>query len=455
MSTLGRLLGGLMTRVRSRGMAPDPVPEARNAAAADALYQKCLQLSESGALEGARECYGKLLDLEPSHARGRNNLGVLHQRRGEFETAARCFETAARADPRLAEPHVNLGNLHDIRGDPDGAVLRYRRALEIDPGYVHAHCCLAQALLATGCYEEGWEELEWRWRAEGADAQRLPPFPQPLWDGSQDLAGARILLHAEQGYGDAIQFIRYAPLIAARGARVIAICDPALATLFRSVPGVDSIVEPGEPLPDFDYHAPLMSLPRALRTTLATIPAPIPYVAPEPAAVETWRERLSTHGASLKVGLAWSGSTTFIAAAMKACPLDRLAPLASTPGCHFFSLQKGEAASDLRQPGPWSGRIADYTGDLRDFADTAALVSALDLVISIDTAAAHLAGALGKPVWLLLAAVPDWRWLPRAGASAWYPTATLFRQVTEGDWTSVVREVSRALAERAGVAGAV
>ena len=209
-----------------------------------ALFQRCVQLSENAELDLACDCYRRLLHLDPSHAKGHNNLGVLHQRRGDFQAAARCFEDAARIDPGLAEPHVNLGNLHDIRGDPDGAVSCYRRALRIDPGYAQAHCCLAQALLATGRYEEGWEEFEWRWRT-GDASLRLPPFPQPLWDGSQDIAGKRVLLHAEQGYGDAIQFIRYAPMIAARGARVIALCDPALTALFRSVPGVESVGEPG------------------------------------------------------------------------------------------------------------------------------------------------------------------------------------------------------------------
>ena len=447
MSMLTRLIGGLMTRVRRRKSAAAASPHAPDAAAVDALFQECVKLSGDARLAEACDCYRRLLERDPLHAKGHNNLGVLHQRRGEFASAARCFEEAARIDPKLAEPHVNLGNLHDIRGDPDTAVSSYRRALAIDPDYVHAHCCLAQALLATGGYEEGWGEFEWRWRSADT-ALRLPPVAQPVWDGSQDIAGKRVLLHAEQGYGDAIQFIRYAPLVAARGARVLAICDPALSTLFRAVPGVDWVGEPGQPLADFDYHVPLMSLPRAFRTTVDTIPARVPYIVPEPAAVDAWRDRLSGVTASFKVGLAWAGRPAFIAAAMKVCPLERLVPLLDVPGCVFFSLQKGDAAAELTQSGPWSGRIIDHTGELRDFSDTAALMSALDLVISIDTAAAHLAGALGKPVWVLLAAVPDWRWLDRAGAARWYPTATLFRQRTEGDWTDVVADLRRALVER-------
>jgi hypothetical protein len=237
-------------------------------------------------------------------------------------------------------------------------------------------------------------------------------------------------------------------MVAARGAHVIAACDPALTRLFLSVSGIASIAEPGKPLPGFDYHAPLMSLPRAFRTTVPTIPADIPYVAPDPAALEAWRGKLAaTPG--LKVGLAWSGRPTFIAAAMKACPLERLEPLLAVPGCQFFSLQKGAGAAQLRQPGPWANKVIDCTEELRDFHDTAALVGALDLVISIDTAVAHLAGALGKPVWIMLSAVPDWRWSPRAGAGRWYPTATLFRQRIEGEWTGVVDDVGQALARHA------
>ena len=447
MSTLARLIGGFMSRVRRGARVPERASP--NTEAVNALFQQCVAYAGEGRFEAARDGYLRLLEIDPGHAKARNNLGVLHQRAGDFAGAGRCFEEAASIDPRLAEPHVNLGNLLDIQGDPDAAASCYRRALEIDPGYVHAHCCLAQALLATGCYEQGWQEFEWRWRI-GDPALALPPLSRPMWDGSQEIAGKRMLIYAEQGYGDAIQFIRYAPLVADRGARVIAVCDPALSRLFRGVAGVESVAEPGTPLPEFDYHAPLMSLPRAFGTTVETIPATVPYIAPDRAAIEAWRSRLGAHPGRLRIGLAWAGRPTFVAASMKACPLDRLAPLLDVPDCEFVSLQKGEAAAELRQPGPWSGKVTDLTAELRDFSDTAALIGALDLVISIDTAAAHLAGALGKPVWLLLAAHPDWRWLPRGGAARWYPTARLFRQRVDGDWTSVVSAAVRALREGAG-----
>jgi len=448
-STLARLFGDLIARIRKPASGAAQEQAAGAAAEADALFRRCVQLADSAQLDLACDCYRRLLELHPRHAKAANNLGVLRQRRGELAAATACFNEAARIDPGLAEPHVNLGNLMDIQGDSDAAARHYRRALQIDPGYAHAHCCLAQALLAMGQYQTGWEEYEWRWRSDDPKF-RLPSLPQPLWDGSQDVAGKRVLLHAEQGYGDAIQFIRYAALMAARGARVIVICDAALRSLFRTAPGVEAVLELGEVLPDFAYHAPFMSLPRGFGTTVETIPSQVPYLFPDREAVEAWRARLAGHGRRLNIGLAWAGRPSFVAAKMKSCPLERLAQLLRTPDCAFFSLQKGEAAADLKGLDAGDSPVVDYTAGLRDFGDTAALVAALDIVITVDTAAAHLAGALGKPVWVLLAAVPDWRWLPQAGALKWYPTALLFRQQAAGEWGSVVDEVEQALRRRAG-----
>lgn len=448
MSTLARLLGSLIARIRAPGARPTQDRAEETAAGAAALFERCMQLADNAQFDRACDCYRRLLELDPRHSKACNNLGILHQRRGDLAAATQCFNDSIRFDPGLAEPHVNLGNLMDIQGDPDAAARHYRRALEIDPGHAHAHRCLAQALLAMGQYESGWEEYEWRWRA-GDPQFRPPPFQQPLWDGSQDIAGKRVLLHAEQGFGDAIQFIRYATLVAARGAKVFVICDAALRTLLQTVPGVESVVEPGRVLPGFEFHAPLMSLPKAFRTTVESIPVQVPYVFPDPGLVEAWRGRLSGQAGRLKIGLAWAGRPTFVAAGMKSCPLERLAALLDTADCAFFSLQKGEAAADLKRLVGGGAPVADYTDALHDFADTAALIAALDIVISIDTAAAHVAGALGKPVWVLLAAVPDWRWLPRAGALKWYPTARLFRQRTAGAWESVVAEVRQALQHEA------
>ena len=420
--------------------------ESHDARAIGNLYGECCRLAASAQTEQACACYRQLLARDPAHARAHNNLGVLLQRRGELAAAERSYREAMQHDPMLAEPHVNLGNLHDIGGATEAAVLCYRRALEIDPRYARAHCALAQALLALGDFREGWEEYEWRWQDESRAAP-VPRFTAPLWDGSQKLAGRRVLLHAEQGYGDAMQFIRYAPLLAERGAVVLAICDPALERLFRTVPDVEAVVEAGQPLPEFDYQVPLMSLPRGFGTTLDTIPQRVPYFRPDDSAVKKWRARLGDGNARLKVGLAWTGRPTHAGAAVRSCPLPAIAPLLDAPGCEFVSLQKGDAAAALHAAG-WSPHpVADYTAELGDFFDTAALVAALDVVVSVDTAIAHLAGALGKPLWLLLPAVPEWRWLPPGAAQKWYPTARLFRQEAEGDWPGVIGRVRRALAE--------
>ncbi|MCC7486886.1 MAG: glycosyltransferase family protein [Burkholderiales bacterium] len=444
MSMLGRLVAELLGRAGGRPQAGEDPPPPPATGARDALYARCRELASRGDAELAAECYRRVLQLDPGHSGANNNLGILLQQRGEMAAAAACYGEAARLDPAASEPHINLGNLHDIAGDSRAAAHCYRNALAIDPGNAQAHCALAQALLALGEYERGWEEFEWRWRVDDPRS-RPPALPGPRWDGREPLGGRRLMLYAEQGYGDAIQFVRYAPLAAGLGARVIATCDPALVRLFRTVPGIAEVVEPGSPLPAFDRHAPLMSLPRAFRTTVATIPAEVPYLVPDPRAVEAWRGRLARHGSRLKVGLAWSGRPSFVAAVMKSCPPEMMDVLAATPGFSFFSLQKRGAGGGEEAP---AGRaIVDFTREFADFHDTAAFIAALDVVISIDTAVAHLAGALGRPVWVMLAAVPDWRWLPQAGALRWYPSARLFRQPRPGQWAPVVAEIQRALGE--------
>lgn len=442
------LLKELLTKIRRQnhrvadgghqGAATDP----------NSLFLRCIQLSDSRQFDLACNCYREVLRLDPLHAKACNNLGILCQRRGEMETAIALFNEAIRIDHSLAEPHVNLGNLYQEKGDLMSAVQHYQCAIRTEPEYAHAHCCLGEALLAMGQHETGWIEYEWRWKA-GDPNLRLPPVYQPLWDGTQDIAHKRVLLHTEQGFGDAIQFIRYAPLVAARKASVIVICHEALRALFQTVPGVQSVATPAQPLPDFDYHVPLMSLPRTFKTTLKTIPSQIPYLSAAPSAIEAWRKRLAPYADLLKIGLVWMGSATFIAAKLKSCPVEQLAMLVDAPKCAFFSLQMGEAAAEVKKFNVNGCAVIDHTGALGNFSDTAAFVSALDVVITIDTAVAHLAGALGKRVWVLLAHFPDWRWLPEGGAFKWYPTARLFKQHTEDDWGSVMAEVKRSLLQLA------
>jgi hypothetical protein len=253
-----------------------------------------------------------------------------------------------------------------------------------------------------------------------------------------------MLVYSEQGIGDTIQFVRYAPLLARRGARVILQCQPELKPLFQSLEGVDCVLSTSEALPPFDVQAPLLSLPLALGTTLESIPAQVPYLKADPALAEAWRAKLAPAGRCLKVGLAWAGNPKHRNDRNRSMPLSVLAPLAGVGGVRFYSLQKGDAAGQAKGPPPGMD-LVDLTQELNDFADTAAFVANLDLVISVDTAAVHLAGAMAKPVWTLLPFFSDWRWLLDREDSPWYPTMRLFRQRTRGEWGGVVERVVKEL----------
>jgi hypothetical protein len=259
------------------------------------------------------------------------------------------------------------------------------------------------------------------------------------WDGSSP-GGKTILLYTEQGFGDAIQFVRFATLLAALGARVIVRCQPELRRLLQATPGVYAVFTPGEPLPPLDLHCALLGLPRLLGITLDTLPAAMPYIQPDQEVAARWRSRVNTGGAGLKVGLVWGSQSPNPDAPLKSATLQAFAPLISVRAARFYSLQIGEAARQAV-----SLPITDLTQEIRDFADTAGLISSLDLTISVDTSVAHLAGAMGKPVWTLLPHVPDWRWEPDSPVSKWYPTMRLYRQPRRGDWASPITDVGRDL----------
>jgi hypothetical protein len=319
------------------------------------------------------------------------------------------------------------------------------RAIGLRPDLAIIHWNRAIALLLEGRLTEGWAEAEWRFAYTPALRR---DFPQPAWDGRSDLAGRTILLHAEQGLGDAIQFCRYAPMVAARGGgdRVVLECQPELAALLTTAPGVAQVVRRGDPLPPFELHCPLLSLPHRFGTTLATIPAAVPYLTPDPDKVRAWQSRLAADGPGRKVGLAWAGSPGHANDRQRSCRLSDFAPLANVPGVTFYSLQLGPTGEQATNPPPGL-RLLDPTADLRNFADTAALVANLDLVISVDTAVVHLAGALAKPTWVLLPFNPDWRWLRDREDSPWYPTMRLFRQSERGNWKSTIERVASELRE--------
>ncbi len=285
-----------------------------------------------------------------------------------------------------------------------------------------------------GRLEEAWPEYEWRWQ----DQNRVPAvFQKPVWKG-ESLAGRTILVHTEQGFGDSLQFVRYARLLHQRGARVVVTCEKSLVRLFRECPGIEQVVPKGTEVPPFDMHSPLMSLPGILRTGVTTIPADVPYLHPNQALAETWRRELQLLP-GFKIGIAWQGSVHHKDDARRSVPLHQFASLAGLAGVRLFSLQVGPGTKQLDGA---SFSITPVGERFNDFADTAAAVSALDLVITVDTAIAHLAGALGIPVWVALPVAPDWRWLLDREDSPWYPTMRLFRQRTWGDWSEVFGRIT-------------
>jgi Flp pilus assembly protein TadD len=390
-----------------------------------------------GREDEALEHYRQAVALDPALPEAHFNLAVALQKRGDKAEALRCYRVALQGRPDLAVAHLNLGLLLEEREEVEDAIAAYRAAIGLEQDLVEAHVNLGMQLLLAGRLAEGWPEYEWRLRyPEYAAAAGVP-----RWDGA-DAGGRTILLDAEQGYGDAIQFVRYAPLVAARGARVVLRCAPELAGLLRAAPGVADAVARGGATPSFDLHCPLPSLPGVFGTTLDSVPAGVPYVFADSAKAARWQARLAGDGR--KIGLVWASQSGHRTAAAKSLPLQALAPLAEVPGLQFYSLQLGEAARQLQSPPPGL-RVEDLGRELADFSDTAAVMANLDLVISVDTATAHLAGALARPAWTLLKFAPDWRWLLGREDCPWYPTMRLFRQEREGDWRGTVERLAGAL----------
>ncbi len=377
---------------------------------------------------------------KPEHAGAYNNLGLAYLSLGRHAEAEAAIGEALALRADLAESWCNLGVVYHARNELDKAEQFYRRAQELKPDISKVRMNLGMIALTRGDFRSGWQDYEWRW--ERAPMQKRD-FAQPQWQG-EPLNGARILLHAEQGYGDTLQFLRYLPLVQQAGGTVVLEMQPRMVQMARALPGVAAVVAQNAPLPEFDVHAPLMSLPVALGTTLETIPDKVPYlVVPEEArrkaaAIDWARE-------GVKVGLVWSGNPTFLhdAYRFRTVGLAALEPLLQVEGAHFYSLQLGEEAARQAQA---TGRIVDLSEVTEDMADTAAQIEQLDLVISVDTSVLHLAGALGKPTWALLPYTADWRWLLNRSDTPWYPTVRLYRQQEPGQWAPVVEAVRAALA---------
>jgi tetratricopeptide (TPR) repeat protein len=396
-----------------------------------------LRRHEEAALE-----YRKAIQLKPKSSSGWMNLGSALRNLRRFDDAKDACRRAIELSPDSPMERYNLGVVHLDLCEIEQAIASFREAVALKPEMPLPHWGLALALLANGDLEQGWKEYEWRWDCTQFHPTR-PSFTQPPWDGSA-LDGKTILLYCEQGMGDAIQFVRYASLLAERGARVIVQCQPSMRRLFATVPGVIATHSPPELLPEFDVHFPLLSLPRMIGTTLQNVPASVPYLFADAEKVEAWKQKLPPTAGRLKVGLVWAGNPEHQRDHDRSISLATLAPLADAGEVTFVSLQKGAAA--LQSPAPPAGmQLLDYTADLADFADTAGLIANLDLVISVDTSVAHLAAAMGKTVWTLLPFAPDWRWLLGRSDSPWYPTMRLFRQPSPGDWGSPIRALAEDL----------
>jgi Flp pilus assembly protein TadD len=406
---------------------------------AEAYCNLGIALRDQGQLDAAIAAYRQGIALLPNLPEVHNNLANALGEKGQLDEAVAVYRQALVMRPNFPEAHYGLGNALWENGRVEEAIAAYRQALVQKPDFPDAHVNIALALLARGDFLSGWEEYEWRLKGKDAPSL-LRNFTQPRWDGGL-LDGRTLLLHAEQGFGDAIQFIRYLPWVIQRGGNIIIECQPELQRLFQRMVLDLPVIAKGRPLPAFEIHCPLSSLPRAFSTDLSNIPGTVPYLHADDNAVTIWQERLARVGDSLQVGLVWAGNPIHKNDRRRSLKLASLAPLAEVPGVRFISLQKCAAAAEARTA-PEGMELIDVGDQLEDFADTAALLANLDLVITVDTAVAHLSGAMGKPVWTLVPFAPDFRWLLNRSDSPWYPTMRLFRQLRPGDWDSVIQKLA-------------
>ncbi len=431
--TQGRLEEAVLAYRRAAQVRPENV---------EALNDMGNVLEKLGRLDEAIGTFRKAIQIKPDDADLYNNLGIALGNKGQMNGAIEAYRRATQLNPSHVDAYNNLGNALGRLGNLDEAQAACHQALEVNPQDALAKFNSGKLHLLAGELERGWPLCEERWNISDFASSRRD-FPQPRWDGAA-LQGRTLLIHEEQGFGDCIQFIRYAPLVAACGGTVIVECPRPLLEVFATVKGIDQLVVSGDPLPPFDVHLPLMSLPLVFETTIETIPQNTPYLTADPARCLSWRDWFDNVPSRLKVGLTWAGRTDTFQRSLRAIHLRQLLPLFRVPGVDFVSVQLGNVTEQIAQL-PGRQPIRHPLGLIADFADTAALISQLDLVISIDTAVAHLAGALGKPVWVLLPFAADWRWLLDRDDSPWYPTMRLFRQTRLTQWDPVVAEVRRAL----------
>lgn len=404
-------------------------------------------LDELGLPAEALASFERSLELNPDNPDAFQNIGtaLVALRRGD-EAIGKYDEVLA-LDPSNIATHNAKGAVLIAMRRFDEALASFDRAVAREPESVISNVHRSFALLATGRLREGYEAYEWRRRGE-APFVNLPRFEQPELQPGEDPRGRRLLLYGEQGLGDVVQYARFARSFADLGATVVLAVDPALNRLVRSLGDDIEVAPPDGPAPAFDVTCPLLSAPRVLGTTIESIPARVPYLAAPAELREAWRARLQSPPGNLRVGLSWSGNAQYANDSTRSIAFERLRAILDVPGVTFVSVQRDVRASD--EKGIVQAGVLDVRSQLTDFAETAALLSQLDLAITVDTSIAHLAGALGRPVWVLLSAVSDWRWFEHRSDSPWYPTARLFRQRTVGDWEPVFADVKAALArERA------
>jgi tetratricopeptide (TPR) repeat protein len=438
----------------------------------DAFYYLALTLQEAGDFQEAATQWRRVLELKPDHGSALFNLGVVLERLGETDQAQDCYQRARNCvpttllcmdlglknleegrtaqaiedltkatamDPNCAIAWMNLGVALMRDGKISDSLSAFDASLRLEPWRPEAHWNRAPALLIVGNFNAGWQEYEWRSRCHEFST-KIRKVDRPMWRG-EEIRGKTILLHDEQGFGDTFQFVRYAPLLAERGAKVILLCKGPVAALLCSVPAVSQVVADGQPCPHVDFHSPMPSLPFLFGTTLETIPANTPYLSADPALVGLWAKRLPASGGNSRIGIAWAGNVK--PNRYRSIPANLLGPLMGIDGILFYSLQK--QIEDLSVQPPQGMPIHDFSAQIRDFSDTAALIANMDLVITIDTSVAHLAGSMGKRVWILLPTSADWRWLTNRDDSPWYPNARLFRQQKAGDWPDVIGRVAKEL----------
>jgi uncharacterized protein (TIGR03032 family) len=407
-------------------------------------FQRGTACYRAGQLAEAIAAYRQCVALDPTFPQARSHLAVALGDAEHYDEAVEWLQQVVAAEPEHAEAWNSLGYCYSRLGQPAQAVAAYEQALAWRPDYAQAHLNLGMTLLQRGDYPRGFAEYEWRWQTG-----QCPPFrcPHPQWDG-RPIPDKTLLIHTEQGAGDAIQFARYLPLAAQRCGTLLLVCPPALMPLLATLPGIAQIRDAGAmTVAEFDTYLPLCSLPRVCGTTQTTIPAAVPYV--DVAALRRRKHATAlpplVPSSRLTVGLVWAGSPTYKHDRQRSCALPDFAPVLQLPGIAWYSLQTGARSQELAQLPP-DVRVQDLAPSLHDFGDTALLLAQLDLVITVDTAVAHLAGALGKPVWVLLPAVPDWRWGLAGETTPWYLTMRLFRQARAGDWAAVMQRVAQTLA---------